>query len=162
MTLAQLNETNGMFQRGLFAPDYLLQGKQLRFTGRNVALSSAAPASVVQGNYIMRGAYTAQQLQAYFLNAEGTAFEFADSQSVPFGCWIEYSGGGASSQQVLSIWGDSILAVQSPCQPGERVRVPAYSVDGRRVADVWVADGVADLSALPRGVFIIKGRKYVK
>lgn len=147
---------------GSFAPDYLLQGKELRFTGRNVALSSAAPASVAQGNYIMRGAYTAQPLQAYFLNAEGTAFEFADSQSVPFGCWIEYSGGGASSQQVLSIWGDSILAVQSPCQPGERIRVPAYSVDGRRVADVWVADGVADLSALPRGVFIIKGRKYVK
>ncbi len=145
-----------------YAPDYVLQGKQLRFSGHNVEITSAEPASVVQGDYVFQGTYAGNARSAYFLNHEGTAFTYTDSVAAPFTCWILYQGEGVSPQRVLNIFGDSILAVNALPVDGNVRRVPVYTPAGCKVAEVDFSAGIPDLSSLPRGIFIIKGRKYVK
>jgi hypothetical protein len=40
--------------------------------------------------------------------------------------------------------------------------VDVFSINGMKVATVTMSEGIADLSRLPKGIYIVEGKKIVK
>ena len=142
---------------------YNLVGKTLTFEGSNVGILSGAKTSVSGYNYIFRGDLNRQTLtNVYALDAEGENFTKAASATTvdPFrACFVASSHGMYGSTLAISFKADNDpTAILAPTAEGaSRAAVDAvYNLNGQQVGTR------AQWKSLPRGIYIVNGKKISK
>lgn len=144
---------------------YNLVGKKIVFHGTN-ALMEKDP-SILVGSDLMffRGTYTTlNTANTYVLNSTGTKFSFGSNKVKPFcGFFVakdlDVFGVGDLNIGSFEDDTDGIVTLFETTESGI---VDVYNVSGVKVGTAEVQDGKVDLGNLPRGVYIVNGKKYMK
>ena len=140
-----------------------LRGQEITFTADDVALLPNAIPEVSSDVYKFIGTMCDREnTQAYGLNYDGSRFEQGFSEQSAFRAFFLPKTVSTSMPQSLSvaIAGDTSTAIAMPQLVNGQAAV--YNLQGVRVAIVPVAAGQADLSTLPKGVYIVNGKKVIK
>ena len=132
-----------------------LVGKTLKFIGSNASIIKDATAEEEGGHYRFTGTTTKQQLESvYTLNAAGSSFTLGNATVDPFRAYFSAisSNSRAIDLQILSA-GNQATAITlpdvEPLQTGE-----IYSIDGRMMG--------TSIESLPKGIYVVDGKKVVK
>ncbi len=158
---------------------YDLTNKNMEFSATNVWVEKSTVSAVVSDNYEFigisggmtpgTGGYdeTAERMEnAYVLNEKGTAFVSGSStwQKKHNLCYFTINDRTIDPPAKLNIGTfdetDGICMPQVTATDGQQVDV--YTVDGLKVATATVNGGKVDLGRLPKGVYIVEGKKIVK
>ncbi len=162
-----------------WGPEYNMVGKEMDFSATDVWVEKSTVKAVVSDRYefvgitggTTQGAYGYSNLSsvlenAYVLNEKGNAFEQGSTtwQNKHNVCYFTIDDLTIGQPAKLNIGffeeTDGICLPQVKAEDGQLVDV--YNVDGMKVATVVVNGGKADLSGLPKGVFIVEGKKIVR
>ena len=144
---------------------YNLVGKKIVFHGTN-ALVEKDP-SILVGSDLMyfRGTYTTlNTANTYVLNSTGTKFSFGSNKVKPFcGFFVakDLDVFGVGDLYIGS-FEDDTDGIVTLFETTESGIVDVYNVSGVKVGTAEVQDGKVDLGNLPRGVYIVNGKKYMK
>ena len=162
-----------------WGPQYDLTNKLMNFSATDVWVEKTSVSAVVSDSYEFvgitggmtpgTGGYdeTAERMaNAYVLNSEGTAF-VSGSSTWEFKhnlCYFTINDRTIDAPARLNIGTfdetDGICMPQVTATDGQQVDV--YTVDGLKVATATVNGGKVDLGRLPKGVYIVEGKKIVK
>ena len=162
-----------------WGPQYDLTNKLMNFSATEVWVEKTSVSAVVSDNYEFIGITggmtpgiggydeTAERMaNAYVLNSEGTAF-LSGSTTWQFKhnlCYFTINDRTIDPPARLNIGTfdetDGICMPQVTATDGQQVDV--YTVDGLKVATATVNGGKVDLDRLPKGVYIVEGKKIVK
>ena len=161
--------------------EYDLTGKVLEFNATNVWVEKSTVSAVVSDSYEFIGVtggtnYTsrdeeyagmmARMENAYVLNENGNAFvqgttEWQGKHNL---CYFTINDRTIDPPARLNIGTfdetDGICMPQVTATDGQQVDV--YTIDGMKVATVTVNGGMVDLGRLPKGVYIVEGKKIVR
>lgn len=148
-----------------------LVGKDLTFYGENATLHKDANVGVHSSAYNLMGTTVGKTVNdAWFINAEGDAFVYAESQQVPaFHAYFVDSNQYFSSlvspseKPVLRIKfrndAENATAINTLVTKGEN-QEDVYNLQGVKVATLPFAKD--NFNQLPKGVYIIGGKKVIK
>ena len=134
------------------------------FGGTDVQLEQPEYISTYSKDFKFVGTMTADTLtNAYALSADGTSFVHAAQMTAsPFSAWFVANNDRAALVTTLpvnksdgTVSGITDIAGNASEGTGP---VAVYSIDGRRVA---VVRDKAQLDMLPRGIYIVGGRKVI-
>ena len=156
-----------------------MTNKEMEFSATDVWVEKTSVSAVVSDNYEFigitggmtpgTGGYdeTAEKMEdAYVLNSEGTAFV---QNSTTWNrkhnlCYFTINDRTIDAPTRLNIGTfdetDGICMPQVAATDGQQVDV--YTVDGLKVATATVNGGKVELGRLPKGVYIVEGKKIVK
>ena len=162
-----------------WGPQYDLTNKEMDFSATDVWVEKTSVSAVVSDSYEFvgitggmtpgTGGYdeTAERMaNAYVLNSEGTAFvQNSTTWNLKHNlCYFTINDRTIDPPAMLNIGTfdetDGICMPQVTATDGQQVDV--YTVDGLKVATVTVNGGKVDLGRLPKGVYIVEGKKIVK
>lgn len=143
---------------------YDLTAKNIVFHGTNAEIAYNTQAVVSTNKYNFYGSYRTKALEsAYQLNAAGTKFVGMPSLTVaPFHAYFKSDGevitetSGAKELKVC-ILGDDPTGIHAVHDENDASSHTIYNVSG-----VVVGHGKADFDHLPRGVYIMNGKKIIK
>lgn len=154
---------------------YDMTNKLLEFSAANVWVEKSTVSAVVSDSYEFIGVTagmtpddeTIERMEnAYVLNAEGNAFvqgtmNWENKHNL---CYFTINDRTIDPPARLNIGTfdeiDGICMPQVTATDGQQVDV--YTVDGLKVATATVNGGKVDLGRLPKGVYIVEGKKIVK
>ena len=158
-----------------WGPQYDLTNKLMNFSATDVWVEKTSVSAVVSDSYEFVGITggmtpdeeTNERMEnAYVLNSEGTAF-LSGSTTWQFKhnlCYFTINDRTIDPPAKLNIGTfdetDGICMPQVTATDGQQVDV--YTVDGLKVATATVNGGKVDLGRLPKGVYIVEGKKIVK
>ena len=143
--------------------EYSLVGKKLVFSGSNATLLSNPNAMTGSDVLNFRGVFTTTKLSGIYVpNSTGSAFVGGTFTVKPFNCYFVATSSDPTIMNTLNI--DSFDETDGIMMPFavEEEMVDVFSLDGVKVGRTEVRDGKIDLNSLPKGVYIIKGKKFVK
>ena len=139
-----------------------LTGKELRFSANNVVVTADAKLLSKTSVYRFEGTYEKKTVDDMFvLNDQGSSFVRTESAEImPFRAWFaESSPGGMHANIVI---GDFDAATPIDSLPRmEEETVDIHSLSGVKVRTVKVRDGKVDTEGLPKGVYVVRGRKII-
>lgn len=139
-----------------------LTGKQLRFSANDVEVTADALLLSRTSIYRFEGTYRKKTLDNVFvLNDLGSSFvRKGSSVLMPFrACFSENTPGGTYANIAIGDF-DAATSIQPlPAMEGENVDI--HTLSGVKVRTVQVHDGVIDTEGLPRGIYVVCGRKVV-
>ena len=139
-----------------------LTGKELRFSANNVVVTADAKLLSKTSVYRFEGTYEKKTVGDMFvLNDQGSSFVRTESAEImPFRAWFaESSPGGMHANIVI---GDFDAATPIDSLPRmEEETVDIHSLSGVKVRTVKVRDGKVDTEGLPKGVYVVRGRKII-
>ena len=138
--------------------DHDLTGKKLRFHATDVEVGADAKLMVTSSVYRFEGTYAETAMDnIYILNSQGSSFIYtAQSVLTPFRACFRPTGGSVAHSS-LAI-GDFSLADGVEEVECMAPSVDIYSISGMKVATM---DGTNGLAGLPKGVYVVNGRKRV-
>lgn len=140
---------------------YDLSGKKLVFAATDAVIEPVERMSTYSTDYSFAGTTTAASADgAYVLSPDGTSFRRVEGsyQTSPFRAVMIANSDEAAAVSVLTVGGNvstSISAVESEALDGQ----PVYNLSGVRVGTYDASSG---LGTLPRGVYIVGGKKLVR
>ncbi len=139
-----------------------LTGKQLRFSADDVEITADAKLLSKTSVYRFEGTYVKKTMDDVFvLNDLGTSFARTGSAEVmPFRAWFAESGPGAIHSNISIGDFDSVTEI-GPLPSMEDEEVDIHSLSGVKVRTVKVHDGNVDTEGLPKGVYVVRGRKII-
>lgn len=143
--------------------DWDLRNKVITFAADDVTFRADAIPQVASDAFKFVGIMQQKTLaSAYLLNNEGSRFSLEGSVEHPFRAYFVAKSSDSSLPHALSIGflDDTSTAITLPAFVSGQAAV--YNLQGVRVAIVPVAAGQADLSTLPKGVYIVNGKKVIK
>ena len=153
-------EWKGAWANGTFD----MAGQTITFAGTDVQLEQPEYISTYSKDFKFVGTMVPNTVaDAYTLSADGTSFvRTAPLIASPFTAWFVANNDRAALVTALPVnksdgTASGITDIAGNASEGTGP-VAVYSIDGRRVA---VVKGKAQLDALPRGVYIIRGRKVI-
>lgn len=153
------------FPGSKWGEEYNLGGKELVFSGHNARLTADARMISSTSVYNFVGTTTAQELTgAFCLNETGNQFARANESVAlqPFRAYFVAKTQTSALPTKLTIGSvnetttDLLIPIATD---GERVDV--YDISGTKVRTIVVKGGSLQLDTLPKGVYIIKGKKIV-
>jgi len=142
-----------------------LVGKNIVFSASNAFVYADPIAVSASSAYNFRGTYTNTTLSnIYTLNAAGTKFVKGKATVKPFGCYFVATQDDNTDVNALNITsfdpdeetGITLLPVE------EEKTVDVYSVGGMKVGKAVVRNGQVDLQDLPKGIYVVNGKKIIK
>jgi len=140
-----------------------LKGHELVFSATDATVYGPIACATATHRYAYRGTMASQPLaNAFVLNATGNAFEKqAEGRSSAFRAYFaatENAPEGVSSLRISTVDAalTGIAEVDADATPAAPVAV--FDLQGRRVATV---NAHAPLPALPKGVYVVNGRKVL-
>lgn len=154
------------FPGSKWGEEFNLGGKELVFSASNARLTADVRQISSTSVYNFVGTTTAQRdvPGIFFLNEAGTNFALSSSADVqPFRAYFT-----AKSQQGQAL--PAKLSIGSAENTSTEILIPVaaedevvgvYNLNGVLVRKVGVTGGMIDTSALPKGIYIIKGKKIV-
>lgn len=152
---------------------YNLCGKALTFYGENATLYKDMNIGLHSSAYNLIGTTIEKTIEnAWFINPEGNAFIFANSQKVPaFHAYFVDSNQYFSSfvspkdMPVLHIKfqddEENTTAIMAPIATIEN-EVNVYNLQGVKVATLPLYNGTIDLHQLPKGIYMVGGKKVIR
>lgn len=153
-------EWKGAWANGTFD----MAGQTITFGGTDVQLEQPEYISTYSKDFKFVGTMAGDTLtDAYALSADGTSFVHAAPMTAsPFSAWFVANNDRAALVTALPVnkndgTASGITDIVGNASEGTGP-VAVYSIDGRRVA---VVKGKAQLDELPRGIYIVGGRKVI-
>lgn len=150
-----------------------LCGKQITFFGENATLYKDVNVGVHSSAYNLMGTTVGKSVSnAWFINPEGNAFLYAQTQDVP-----AFHAYFVDNNQVF---GSSVAQTDKPIlrikfQDGNNQatgitttesagtnKVDVYNLQGVKVATLPSANGIVNLNQLPKGIYMVNGKKVMK
>lgn len=150
-----------------------LCGKQITFFGENATLYKDVNVGVHSSAYNLMGTTVGKSVSnAWFINPEGNAFLYAQTQDVP-----AFHAYFMDNNQVF---GSSVAQTDKPIlrikfQDGNNQatgitttesvntnKVDVYNLQGVKVATLPSANGIVNLNQLPKGIYMVNGKKVMK
>ncbi len=141
---------------------YNLTGKKLEFKASNATVLKDA--SLITGSkvYNYRGTYYAKKVSnIYYLDSTGTRFVQGTATVKPFRCYFISAADGSDDDYGNMDIVTSVKGIMMPFA-SENEEVSVYNVSGMKVGTTKVVDGRISLDALPKGIYIINGHKFIK
>ena len=141
---------------------YDLTGKTITFKGTNAAIKAETPVALSGANYIFKGGLGQQSLSnVYALDAEGQNFAMTATATVaPFRAYFAPSTRStqATALSIAFADGNEATAISAPTADGTgRAATDAvYNLNGQKVGTR------AQWESLPRGIYIVNGKKISK
>ena len=158
----------------LYAVPGTYWGKEYNLVGKNVVFSATnakvqADPVVVTGSDVFnfRGTYNSETIKnIYLLNSTGTKFVASSSATVnPFECYFvarEKDMTDVTDLNIGSIDEEELDAIVNTKVVAKEEMVDVYNLSGVKVGRVK-ADGTKyDLDNLPKGIYIIRGKKIIR
>ena len=142
-----------------------LVGKPMVFSASNVTLYRQSYAVVGSDVFKFRGSYSQQKLaNTYCLNSDGSKFVLGTNTVNPFRCYFIASDNDNNedyNELNIGVFEDESDGIFTPfASEGEKVSV--YNLNGIKVGETKVVDSKIDLGNLPKGVYVINGKKFIK
>ena len=142
-----------------------LVGKKMTFHGTN-ALLDKDPSVLVGSEWMyFRGTYaTINTTNTYVLNSTGTKFSFGANKVKPFCAYfvtrdLDTYGVGDLN---IGTFEDETDGIMRLFDDDADMTVDVYNISGVKVGTAEVRGGKADLGNLPKGIYIVNGKKVVK
>ena len=137
--------------------EYDLTGKTLTFSGTNATIKSAPKATVSGSNFKFSGALNKQSLtDVYALNAEGNKFEGGNSTVDAFRAYFAPGTVSYAPKSFDIVFGDGGATGISTVTSQTEIPAIVYDLTGKKV-------GIAtEIDQLPRGIYIVNGKKIIK
>jgi len=145
--------------------EYNMTGKTLKFSATNVKVIQTPECKLTSDAYDFIGSTCERTVSnVYVLNEKGNTFKLQESATIkPTGAYFMCNENQELAPANLYIAFDDLTGICMPrvtADDGQMVDV--YAIDGVKVATVRVNGGKVDLSRLPKGIYIVEGKKIVR
>ena len=140
-----------------------LTGKQLRFSANNVEVTADAQLLSRTSVYRFEGTYVEKSVDDVFvLNDLGSSFvRTGNAALMPFrACFSENNPGSANANIAIGDF-DSATFIESLPDMEEDESVDIHTLSGVKVRTAQVRDGQIDTEGLPKGIYVVRGRKII-
>lgn len=142
-----------------------LVGKPVVFSASNVNLYRQPYAVIGSNAFNFRGSYSQKKLSnTYSLNSDGSKFVSGTNTIYPFRCYFiatDIDKTEVYEELNIGVFDDEADGIMMPfATEGEVVAV--YNLSGIKVGEAKVTDSKIDIEHLPKGVYIVNGRKLIK
>ena len=137
--------------------EYDLTGKTLTFSGTNATIKSAPKATVSGSNFKFTGSLMQQSLTSvYALNNDGNKFVGGNSTVDAFRAYFASGTVGYTPMAFDIVFGNGGATGISTVTPQTESAAIVYDLTGKKV-------GIAtEIDQLPRGIYIVNGKKIIK
>jgi len=144
--------------------EYDLTGKELTFSATDVLVVETSACEVASDVLSFTGTTGKKTMaNAYVLNAQGNSFVLKESATpLSTECYFVRNVISDFAPSNLLIGFDTPTDICLPSTPVEEGTADVYNPYGVKVGRVNIHNGQADLSHLPKGIYIIQGKKTVK
>ncbi len=146
--------------------EYDMTNKLLEFSASNVRVEPTTVSAAVSDNYEFVGVTgnTTIDSEVYVLNEKGSSFVKKEGATLN-GCsaYFTINNPTIETPAYLNIGFFDTTGICMPhvtADDGQMVDV--YAIDGVKVATVSVNGGKVDLNRLPKGIYIVEGKKIVR
>ena len=135
--------------------EWNLTGKTLKFIGKASSTIEYNPnTEKAQDHYSFVGTTKKQNLSSvYALNADGSKFQLGNATVSPFRAYFTANSGSSAARLAILSADDQPTAITLPSKD-PLMTGDVYAIDGRKVGD--------SIDRLPKGIYIINGKKVVK
>ena len=136
---------------------FSLVGKTLVFGGENVTVNKVVPTVVETDHFKFVGTYVgATGLEnAYVLNEAGESFVSGSTEVQPFNAYIQKKDGTSAGARINISFGDDFVTAIKGVRTDDATTNNVYDLQGRKVSE----NGI---DALPKGIYILNGKKVMK
>lgn len=142
-----------------------LKDKAITFTAQNADMkaSSSVKMFATTDSYTYAATTTkADKAHVYMLNDAGTAFIPQETGTTePFRAYFMAKRWADGHRHPINIVAEA-TAVDGVAVEKEEQMVHVYNLNGIRVASVGMVQGKVNIAALPKGVYIVQGKKIVR
>lgn len=137
---------------------FVLTGKDIVFKGTNVMLKQEYVPMVMGENYYLVGSYTGETVAGSLgLDAQGSKFVSTQNSVTPFHAYYEPQDSGSAhgaKALAISVWADDPTLGIRETMDNVAEESPVYNINGMKMA--------SNAKLLPKGVYIVNGRKVVR
>ena len=145
--------------------DARLNGRSIRFeaAGANIRKTDAPRMKAMTDWYVYEGTtYTNTPSLAYYLNQEGTAFVYNSDVQPVDGFHAAFTTSITDGSQAPQIFIEDVsTGIKSIAQAAEGY-VPVYNLAGVMVGRAALIGGKPQLESLPKGIYIVGGKKVIR
>ena len=137
--------------------EFSLVGKTLVFGGENVTINKSVPTVVETEHFKFVGTFVgATGLEnAYVLNEAGESFVSGSTEVQPFNAYIQKKDGTSAGARINISFGDDFATSIKGVRTDDATTNNVYDLQGRKVSE----NGI---DALPKGIYILNGKKVMK
>lgn len=151
------------FPTDRWGAQYNLVGKEIVFHGTNARLVADVPMRLVTSKITFEGTTAASNVtDSYLLNAAGNSFTRGNGAVSPFRAYFKPKDDALSSKLAIKFVDDEPTAITDLTLDEADGTVAVYTLSGMRVGTVRIVNGKPQTGALPKGVYIINGKKVIR
>lgn len=136
---------------------FSLVGKTLVFGGENVTINKAVPTTIETDHFMFIGTYVgATGLEnVYALDETGKSFVSGNNDVNPFNAYIKTKDGALAGSNIKINLGDDTETAIWKVRTDEASNNNVYDLQGRTISTTGI-------KALPKGLYIMNGKKVIK
>ena len=136
---------------------FSLVGKTLVFGGENVTINKAVPTTIETDHFMFIGTYVgATGLEnVYALDEAGKSFVSGNNDVNPFNAYIKTKDGALAGSNIKINLGDDTETAIWKVRTDEASNNNVYDLQGRTISTTGI-------NALPKGLYIMNGKKVIK
>ena len=153
------------FPTDRWGAEYNLVGKNIIFHGENAMLVADALMRLVTSKANFEGTTTTNQVEdSYLLNAAGTTFELGNGEVSPFQAYFKPKGETtlAAKLAIKFVDDDDVTGITNlQTEDGNSVAT-VYTLSGTQIGTVRILNGKPQIESLPKGVYVINGKKIIR
>ncbi len=151
------------FPTDRWGAQYNLVGKEIVFHGTNARLVADVPMRLVTSKITFEGTTAASNVtDSYLLNAAGNSFTRGNGAVSPFRAYFKPKDDALSSKLAIKFVDDEPTAITDLTLDEADGTVAVYTLSGMRVGTVRIVNGKPQTDTLPKGVYIINGKKVIR
>ena len=151
------------FPTDRWGAQYNLVGKEIVFHGTNARLIADVPMRLVTSKITFEGTTAASNVtDSYLLNAAGNTFTRGNGAVSPFRAYFKPKDDALSSKLAIKFVDDEPTAITDLTLDEADGTVAVYTLSGMRIGTVRIVNGKPQTDALPKGVYIINGKKVIR
>lgn len=151
------------FPTDRWGAQYNLVGKEIVFHGTNAHLVADVPMRLVTSKITFEGTTAANNVtDSYLLNAAGNSFTRGNGDVSPFRAYFKPKDDALSSKLAIKFVDDEPTAITDLTLDEADGTVAVYTLSGMRVGTVRIVNGKPQTDTLPKGVYIINGKKVIR
>lgn len=151
------------FPTDRWGAQYNLVGKEIVFHGTNARLIADVPMRLVTSKITFEGTTAASNVtDSYLLNAAGNTFTRGNGDVLPFRAYFKPKDDALSSKLAIKFVDDEPTAITDLTLDEADGTVAVYTLSGMRIGTVRIVNGKPQTDALPKGVYIINGKKVIR
>lgn len=151
------------FPTDRWGAQYNLVGKEIVFHGTNARLVADVPMRLVTSKITFEGTTAASNVtDSYLLNAAGNSFTRGNGDVLPFRAYFKPKDDALSSKLAIKFVDDEPTAITDLTLDEADGTVAVYTLSGMRVGTVRIVNGKPQTDTLPKGVYIINGKKVIR